>query len=743
MTGGTVKNISAKGIVMRDSEGVPIRMLGINFDITERKSAEKTQRLLSSIVESSEDAIISKNLDGTILSWNGGAQKIYGYSADEVVGKPISLLVPPNMTDEIPVIMERLKKGETVRHYETDRIRKDGNLISVSITISPLHDDAEKIIGAATIARDITDHKQKEERDRLARVVLEHLNQMVNTEDTIRDIVLSIKQSTGFDAVGLRIRKELDFPYFVQHGFSTDFLLTENTLTVQSPEGRRCREKECKIKLECTCGLVISGHADLANPFFTPFGSFWTNNSVTLLDLPADRDPRLYPRNRCIHEGFHSIALIPLRIGKDIVGLLQLNDRRKDQFTLEKIHSFEVLCATIGSTIARKRSEEEKVKLAAQLRQSQKMDAIGTLAGGVAHDFNNVLTAIIGFGRMAQKRVKEDKSTMEFIEEILDSAHSAAELTHSLLAFSRKETINVKIVDLNDIVMKINKMLLRVIGEDIKLTIMPLASELTIMADAGQLEMVLLNLATNARDAMPGGGELTIHTGMVDVDRSYAEANLFENTGMYAVLTVSDTGSGMDHDTMDNIFEPFFTTKEVGKGTGLGLSMVYGTIKQHNGNINVNSEPGKGTTFRIYLPMITDTEEAEREAARPAPLGRGETILLAEDDTKVRKITRMSLEEYGYKVIEAENGEEAIRRFLDNKDTISIVLLDVIMPLRNGKDAYEEIRKLDPAVKAIFMSGYSDDIISRQGVLQEGFDFIPKPINPDTLMRTIRDALDR
>ena len=385
----------------------------------------------------------------------------------------------------------------------------------------------------------------------------------------------------------------------------------------------------------------------------------------------------------------------------------------------------------------------ERKKLEEQLRQSQKMEAIGTLAGGVAHDFNNILTAIIGFGTMAQRRVKEDEKTKEFIGEMLAGANRAAELTSGLLAFSRKQTISLSQVDLNDIVRKVSKMLVRVIGEDIKLTITLINRELAVMADTGQIEQILLNLATNARDAMPDGGELTIQTGMVNVDSSYAEAHLFENTGMCAVLTVSDTGIGMDKKTSDNIFEPFFTTKEVGKGTGLGLAMVYGIVKQHGGSINVYSEFDKGTTFRVYLPMLTNTAKEGPEAAQPAPLGRGETILLAEDEPQVRKVTSMYLQEFGYNVIEAENGEEAVKKFLENKDTIAIVLLDVVMPVRNGRDAYEEIKKLDPDIKAIFMSGYSDDVISRKGILEEGFNFISKPINPASLMRKIRDVLER
>ncbi len=385
----------------------------------------------------------------------------------------------------------------------------------------------------------------------------------------------------------------------------------------------------------------------------------------------------------------------------------------------------------------------ERKKLEEQLRHAQKMEAIGTLAGGVAHDFNNILTAIIGFGQMAQNSIKDNEKTTKFLDEVLAGAQRAAELTHSLLAFSRKQTIALTQVNLNEIVRNINRMLMRVIGEDIKLTNLLINRELVVMADRGQIDQVILNLATNARDAMPDGGELTIETDMVNVDNSYAKTHLFENTGMYAILTLSDTGIGMDQRTMDNIFEPFFTTKEVGKGTGLGLSMAYGIIKQHGGNINVYSEPGEGTTFRVYLPMAETEEEAISKPVDPLPKGKGETILLAEDDSQVRKVTCKYLQEYGYKAIESENGEEAIKRFFENKDTIALVLLDVIMPVKNGRDAYNEIKKLDPDIKAIFMSGYTDDIISRKGILEEGINFISKPINPDTLMKKIREVLDR
>ncbi|HEX8948221.1 MAG TPA: ATP-binding protein, partial [Dissulfurispiraceae bacterium] len=393
--------------------------------------------------------------------------------------------------------------------------------------------------------------------------------------------------------------------------------------------------------------------------------------------------------------------------------------------------------ASIGIDVTEHRKLEE------QLRQSQKMEAIGTLAGGVAHDFNNILSAIIGFGAMAQQRIKDDEKARAFIGDVLAGAKRGAELTHGLLAFSRKQTISLKHEDLNSIVRKMHAMLARIIREDIELKTLLAEAELPVLVDASQMDQVLLNLATNARDAMPDGGYLIIQTEEVLVDRDSAETHLLEKSGRYATLTVSDTGIGMDLKTKENIFEPFFTTKGVGKGTGLGLAVVYGIVKQHEGHISVYSEPGKGTTFRVYLPMVGTTVKEEPKADQPVPFGKGEMILIAEDDTAVRKITRLILEELGYRTIGAANGEEAIGKFLEHGDSVALLLMDVVMPLKNGGGAYEEIRKLRPGIKAIFTSGYTDDIIARIGVLAEGVEFISKPVNPDALARKIREMLDR
>ena len=390
----------------------------------------------------------------------------------------------------------------------------------------------------------------------------------------------------------------------------------------------------------------------------------------------------------------------------------------------------------------RMRTEKERDALQAQLLQAQKMESVGRLAGGVAHDFNNILTAIIGYCSMAQINLKDDPTTRGYIQEVLDAATRAEDLTKRLLVFSRKQVIEPMLADLNEIVRNIEKMLQRIMTEDIELSTVLSAGELPVLVDVGQIDQVLVNLAANARDAMPEGGHLVIQTDAVNVNSRYAEEHFFENTGMYAVLTVSDTGVGMDQWTKENMFEPFFTTKEVGKGTGLGLSMVYGIIEQHNGNIKVCSDAGRGTTFKIYLPLAQTKRKTIHEPVQTLPVGKGETIILAEDESQVRKSMTSILQKNGYRIIEAVNGEDAVRKFKENIGAVSLVLLDVIMPLKNGREAHEEIKGIDPGIKTIFMSGYTDDIISKDGILEEGFDFVSKPINPDALMRKIRDVLD-
>ena len=386
----------------------------------------------------------------------------------------------------------------------------------------------------------------------------------------------------------------------------------------------------------------------------------------------------------------------------------------------------------------------EHKKLEAQLRHAQKMEAIGTLTGGIAHDFNNILTAIIGYGSILRLKMNQDDPLKKNADQIVLSAERASNLTQSLLTFSRKLVITLKPVNVNEIIGRVGKLLRRLIGEDIEFSTRLTTDDTTVVADSGQLEQVLVNLATNARDAMPDGGSLTIATELVDIGRDFISAHGYGKQGAYTQITVTDSGCGFDEDTRARIFEPFFTTKEVGKGTGLGLSIVYGIIKQHNGFINCSSSPGRGATFTVYLPVarpsgdIATMEQTKTEI----PRGGSETVLIAEDDREVRKLTRAVLEDFGYTVIEAEDGEEAVTRFREHQDRIRLLLFDVVMPRMNGKEAYDEIRKIRPAIRVIFTSGYNKALVRKKGIREENLDIVMKPISPRDLLNKVREVLD-
>lgn len=389
-----------------------------------------------------------------------------------------------------------------------------------------------------------------------------------------------------------------------------------------------------------------------------------------------------------------------------------------------------------------KHAETEKEKLRSQLLQSQKMEAIGTLAGGIAHDFNNILTTIIGYSSLLQMDMDEDDKGRLYADQILASSQKAANLTQGLLAFSRKQAIELKPHDVNSIINGVTKLLKRLLTEDIDFKVTLADQQIVILCDVSRFDQVLINLAANARDAMPSGGRLGITAKEVLLDDNFIRAHGFGTPGSYALISVTDTGCGMDERTREKIFEPFFTTKEVGKGTGLGLSIVYGIVKQHNGYVNVYSEPQKGTTFNIYIPT---TREAALETTKAAVEVKGgtETILVAEDNYGLRKLMEEMLTRKGYTVVEAKDGEDALWRFMENQDKIDLLILDVVMPRKNGKEVYEDIRKVKPGVKVLFTSGYTGDILFDKGVKDELYDFIPKPILPNELLIKIRDLIDK
>jgi PAS domain S-box-containing protein len=495
---------------------------------------------LAAIIDSSEDAIIGKNLDGTITSWNKGAERIYGYTPAEAIGKNISILAPSDRPDEIPEILRKIARGESTEHYESMRVAKDGRHLNVSITVSPLRDSAGEIVGASAIARDITGQRRAED----------------------------------------------------------------------------------------------------------------------------------------------------------------------------------------------------------QLRQSQKMEAIGRLAGGVAHDFNNVLGIINACTEFLRDRIDPEAEPALYVENIRRAIERGSALTRQLLAFSRRQVVQPVLLDLNDRLKDISKLLRPLMGDDVQISISPRSRSAVVEADPGQIDQIIVNLAVNARDAMPRGGKFILETDNVEIDQTFAEQHQPLNPGKYVMLAVSDDGSGMDKATLSRIFEPFFTTKEAGKGTGLGLATVYGIVQQSGGHIWVYSEAGQGTTFKVYLPAAEHKMGSRSSTAGEAvvPKRQGTTILLVEDDEIMRSLTRKLLRDQGYTVIEASNGKAALEWAESHLGETDLLLTDVVMPIMNGPELAERMTGSHPALKIVFMSGYTGELMGSSNILKHGI-LLEKPFTRTALLSTLHKTL--
>ena len=390
----------------------------------------------------------------------------------------------------------------------------------------------------------------------------------------------------------------------------------------------------------------------------------------------------------------------------------------------------------IGLDITERKSLEER------LLQAEKMEAIGRLAGGIAHDFNNILTAIIGNLDLIKMDVPEGESVPDELEEIHKAANKAADLTGQLLAFSRKQIISPKIINLNDIIKDIKAMLRRLIRADVKIETLLSPDLPSIKVDASQLQQLILNLTLNARDAMPHGGKLTIETSCVMLDEEYRKTHVYVGPGPHVLLTVTDTGKGMNEETRSRVFEPFYTTKEMGRGTGLGLSTVFGIVKQSGGHITVYSEEGRGSCFKVYLPAIEETAIRTRKAEPASLAARGETILVVEDDVAVKGVVERFLTRAGYHIESVSCSSEAIVVCDERGESIDLLLTDVVMPDMGGRDLAEILSARRPNLRALFMSGYSENAIAHMGILDEGLEFISKPFSSDELLRKIRGILD-
>ena len=646
-------------IAENDSHGKPVRLSGVVLDVTDRTRAEEKVSQLASIVESSNDAIIGKSLSGRITSWNAGAERLYGYTASEAIGQPIDLLMPSDGHDEMFAILDKIKRGDAIHHYETVRTRKDGTRIDVSITVSPVKDSNGKIVGASAIARDITERKRM--------------------EDTFYKAFNASPEPMTISTLSDGRYIDANTSYLRNTGHRRDEMI-----------GRTADE------------LL-----------------FWEN--------PGDRE-------RLIQELQKQGSLRDVEVKFRI----KSGELRTGMFSAEIIDVAGKRCL-----LAVTKDVTEYKALESQLRQAQKMEAVGQLSGGIAHDFNNLLGVILGYSEDLEERLSGDPVLLKKVSQIKKAGQRAATLTRQLLAFSRQQVLNPRSLNLNEVVIDIEAMLRRLIGEDIDLSAALDPKLGQVKADQGQIEQVIVNLAVNARDAMPDGGRLTIETLNVDLDDPYARLHPPLRPGPHILLAVTDTGIGMDAATQAHIFEPFFTTKELGKGTGLGLATVYGVVKQSEGFIWVYSELGRGTTFKIYLPRVDALSRLEPVTAPSSTATRGSgTILLVEDDESMRGLARELLDNGGYTVLEAENGDQALELAKRFQGTIHLLLSDVVMPGMSGPDLAAVLARSRPEMRAVFMSGYMGHGAGRRGLLESGLEILQKPFTRASLLRHVSGALE-
>jgi PAS domain S-box-containing protein len=629
---------------------------------SEREYHTERERLFTAVVDSSNDAIITKALDGTITSWNRAAERLFGFTSAEAVGKPIDIIVPPDRRDEVHSILARVGRGERIQHYETRRVHKEGREVDVSLSVSPIHSAAGETVGASKTVRDITEGK------RAQRALGQEIEERQRVFETSHDLILVTDTKGNFVQVSPSAMTILGYDPAEMIGHSAVEFIHPDDLKSTRNEMRAARRGQNKRNFE----------------------------------------------TRYVHKDGHAIAL-------NWTGTWSEPVRR---------HFF------IGRDLTEKQVAD------AQIRQAQKMDAVGQLTGGVAHDFNNILTVITGTIGILEEAVADQPDLVAIARLIDEAAERGANLTKHLLAFARKQPLQPTEVDVNRLALEAVKLLHPTLGEHIEITPMLADDAWTAMVDPNQLTTAILNLALNARDAMPNGGKLALETRNVYLDESYAGMQSEVTVGHYVMVAVSDSGTGIPPALLEKVFDPFFTTKEVGKGTGLGLSMVFGFVKQSGGHIKIYSEEGHGTSVKIYLPRATGMAQTAAEAQLSSTIeGGNEAILVVEDDAMVRRYVMTQIESLGYTTYEAANAAEALA-VIDTSATIDLLFTDVIMPgTMNGRQLVDEALKRRPALNILYTSGYTENAIVHHGRLDSGVLLLAKPYRKSELARMIRMAL--
>jgi PAS domain S-box-containing protein len=765
------------------------------FKRTGRRAAD-----LARIVESSEDAIVGETLDGVLTSWNRGAERIFGYPAAEAIGMPATALIPHGSEKEEAEILERLKQGDHIEPCETVRRDKDGREVHVSLTASPIRDGRGRLVGVSKIACDVTRRKELEDALRRTehefRVLADNVPASFSYVDSnlrYRFVNKRYEEASGLpatDIVGREVREYLGAENYGKirphlekalSGEAADFiwplqlpggetrwmsvhyvpdrapqgqvagvyvLATDISSLVQTERALRESEEQLVALLEGAAQGIVAvdreGRITLVN---RTAESMFGYSREELLGQPVEV---LMPeRHQDVHVS-HRVDFFAAPRNRAMGLGLELSGRRKDgsEFPLEISLSHlqgsngPFAVSFITDITARKQEEQRRKTLEEQLHRAVRLEAAGRLAGGVAHDFNNLLTALSGFSELTLDFLEEEHPLREAAEETFRTCQRSRSLVQQLLAVSRRQVLQPVALDLNAKIKEIERMLRGLVREDIELA-SELAPDLSsVRVDPSQIEQVVLNLAVNARDAMPDGGKLVIQTANVEVDQIYSEQHFELPPGSYVKLAVTDTGQGMDRETMSHMFEPFFTTKGDG-GTGLGLATVYGIVRQSGGAISVYSEPGQGSTFKIYLPAARKEQRPKAEPVRRWAHTGSETVLLVEDQGAVRIVAREALKKAGYAVLEARDGPEALALTAQYDGPIHLVLTDLVMPQMNGPELVTRLTALRPGLKKLFMSGHADETVEHHGMADSFSHFIEKPFTRDGLLNKVRRVLDR
>jgi len=737
------------------------------------------------LVEHSQDLIFTHDLEGRILSVNPWAAAVLGYAPDELLLKNIRDLLMPEMRHGFDLYLDEIRNHGTARGLMRVKTRKGERRIWEYKNTLRTEGVAEPIVRG--MAQDITERYQsdrelKKSEERF-RVIFEGSKDgiiLVDADskkfhmgnnafcDMVQYSPDEIRQLGIFD-----IHPEEDVPWIIEEfdrraRHETE---VEIDIPVKRKDGsilwaevksspvtisgknfvfgtfrditsrRKTEEALARLGMavdQSAEGIVITdaeGRIEYVNPSFEQMTGYPRKEAVgqNMRILKSGKQDKMFYRNM-----WEIISRGEVWRGRFI-------NRKKDGTFYEEeciISPVRNSSGKIINFVVGKQDVTQSALLQKQLQTSQRMESVGTLAGGIAHDFNNSLTGIIGFGEFLRMRMAGDEEALHDLDEILRCAERAATLTRQLLTFARRQVIEPVNMDLSILVADLMKLVGKVVGEHIEVITSPGKDIPTIHADRGQIEQVVMNLCLNARDAMPKGGRLVVETEGVNLDEEYVREKPYMRTGRFALLTVSDTGTGMDEKTCERVFDPFFTTKGPDKGTGLGLAMVYGIIKQHGGFINLNSEPGKGTTFKVYFSAIEAEPDTVPEMGREDTLRGGmETILLAEDEAAIRSLLERTLTELGYTVLVARDGEEAVEIFRQRKDIV-LAVLDVVMPRKSGKEAFEEMHGQNPGLKVIFISGYASNGIHDSFVLIAGTPLLQKPFGPTVLARKVREVLD-